>query len=90
MSRCDVGGPKKRQERFPMHEIRRIDGGRGIRTSGNVLPIGRNKFYNWKNEILMKIPEFKRSRIRIITEVRGIQSRFPNQVAVVVVAAACQ
>jgi hypothetical protein len=46
-----------------MHEIGRIDGGRGFQTSENVLQIGRNKFYDQKNEIPMKIPKFKRSRI---------------------------
>jgi hypothetical protein len=45
-----------------------------------VLQIGRNKFYNQKNKIL-KIPEFKRSRIRIIAESCGILSRFLNQVS---------
>jgi hypothetical protein len=62
-----------------MHEIGRIDGGRGFQTGGNVLRISRNKFYDWKNEILMKIPEFKRSGIGIIVEFRGILSGFPNQ-----------
>jgi hypothetical protein len=62
-----------------MHEIGRIDGWRGFQTGGKVLQIGRNKFYDWKNEILMKIPEFKRSIIRIIAGFRGIPSRFPNQ-----------
>jgi hypothetical protein len=46
---------------FYIHEIRRIDGGRGFQTGGNVFRIGRNAFYNCKNEILMKNPEFKRS-----------------------------
>jgi hypothetical protein len=32
------------------------------------------------NTILMKIPEFKRSKIRIIPEFCGIMSGFPNQV----------
>jgi hypothetical protein len=49
-----------------MHEIGRIDGGRGFRTDGNVFQIGGNKFYNQKKEILMKIPELKRSRIGIV------------------------
>jgi hypothetical protein len=64
---------------FPIHEIGRIDGGRGFWTGGNVFWIGRNTFYDQKNEILMKIPEFKRSGIGIITEFRRIPSRFPNQ-----------
>jgi hypothetical protein len=51
-----------------MHEIGRINGGRGFQTSGNVLQIGRNKFYDPKNEILMKILEFRRSRTGIIAE----------------------
>jgi hypothetical protein len=41
--------------------------------------IGGNKFNNRKNEILMKIPEMKRSRIGIIAEFRGIPTGFPNQ-----------
>jgi hypothetical protein len=65
-----------------MHEIRRIDGGRGFRTSRNVLRIGRNKFYDQKNEIPMKILEFKRSQIGIIAEFYGIPNGFPNQVCV--------
>jgi hypothetical protein len=44
--------------------------------------IGENKFYNQKNEILMKIPELKRSGIQIIVEYRGIPTGFPNQVRV--------
>jgi hypothetical protein len=41
--------------------------------------IGGNTFYNQKNKIPMKIPEFKRSGIRITTEFHGIPSGFPNQ-----------
>ncbi len=67
------------QERFPIHEIRRIDGGRGFRTGKNVFRIGGNTFYNWKNKIPMKILEFKRSGIGLIAEFRGILNRFPNQ-----------
>jgi hypothetical protein len=48
-----------------MHEIKRIDGGRGFQTGRNVFQIGRNKFYDLKNEIPMKIPELKRSGIGI-------------------------
>ncbi len=70
---------KKRWERFPIHEIRRINGGRGFQTGGNVFQISGNTFFDQKNKILMKIPEFKRSRIRIIAEFRGIPSKFPNQ-----------
>jgi hypothetical protein len=62
-----------------MHEIERINGGRGFQTGRNVLQIGRNKFYNHSNKILMKILEFKRSGIGIIAEFRGIPSKFPNQ-----------
>jgi hypothetical protein len=72
-------GTKKRQEYFPMHEIGRIGGGRGFQTNGNVLRIGWNKFYDQKNEILMKIPEFKRSGIGIIAEFGRIPSGFLNQ-----------
>ncbi len=42
--------------------------------------IGGNTFYNRKNKILMKIPEFKRSGIGLIVELRGILNGFPNQV----------
>ncbi len=41
--------------------------------------IGRNTFYDRKNEIPMKIPYFKRSGIRIIGELRRIPNRFPRQ-----------
>jgi hypothetical protein len=44
-----------------MHEIRRIDGGRGFQTGRNMFRIGGNKFYDQKNEIPMKILDFKRS-----------------------------
>ncbi len=40
--------------------------------------IVQNTFYNQKNKIPMRIPEFKRSGI---TEFRGIPNGFPNQVA---------
>ncbi len=40
----------------------------------------RNTFYNQKNKIPMKIPEFERSRIGLIAEFRGIPNGFPNQV----------
>ncbi len=43
-----MAGQKKRQECFPIHEIGRIDGGRGFQTSGNVLRIGGNTFYDQK------------------------------------------
>jgi hypothetical protein len=71
---------KKRREGFMIHEIGRFDGGRGFQTGRNVLQIGGNTFYNQKNKIWMKIPEFKRSRIRIIVEFCGNLSGFPNQV----------
>jgi hypothetical protein len=57
---------------FPIHEIGRIDGGRGFRTGRNVLRIGGNTFYNRKNKIPIKILEFKRSGIGIIAEFCGI------------------
>ena len=44
----------------------------------NVFRIGGNTFYDRKNKILMKIPEFKRSRIGLIAEFRGILKGFPN------------
>jgi hypothetical protein len=62
-----------------IHEIRKIDGGRGFRTGGNVLQIGGNKFYDQKNKILMTIPEFKRTGNGIIVEFSGIPSGFPNK-----------
>jgi hypothetical protein len=65
-------------ERFSSHEIGRIDGGRGCRTRKNAFRIGGNTFYNRKNKILMKIPEFKRSGIGLIAEFRGILNRFSN------------
>jgi hypothetical protein len=66
-------------ERFPIHEIGRIDGGRGFRTEKNVFTIGGNTFYDRKNKILMKIPDLKRTGIRLIAEFRGIPNGFPNQ-----------
>jgi hypothetical protein len=62
-----------------MHDIGRIDYGSGFRTGVNVLRIGRNKFYDRKNEILMKILEFKRSGIGIMAEFCGIQADFPTK-----------
>ncbi len=44
-----------------------------------MLRIGRNTFYDRKNEIPIKIPEFKRSVIGLIVEFRGIPNGFPNQ-----------
>jgi hypothetical protein len=44
-----------------------------------VFRIGGNTFYNRKNKILMKILEFKRSRIGLIMEFCGIPNGFPNQ-----------
>ncbi len=41
--------------------------------------IGGNTFYDWKNKIPMKIPEFKRSGIGLIAEFRRIANGFPNQ-----------
>jgi hypothetical protein len=46
----------------------------------NVFRIGRNTFYDRKNKIPMKIPEFKRSGIGLIAELRGIPNGFPNLV----------
>jgi hypothetical protein len=67
------------REHFPIHEIRRIDGGRGLQTRKNMFRIGGNTFYDQKNKILMKIPELKRSGIGLIAEFRGILNGFPNQ-----------
>jgi hypothetical protein len=64
---------------FPIHEIGRIDSGRGFQTGNYVFKIGRNPFYNRKNKIPMKIPESKRSKIGRIVEFRGIPIGFPNQ-----------
>jgi hypothetical protein len=38
-----------------MHEIGRIDGGRGFQTGKNAFKNVGNKFYDGKNEIPMKI-----------------------------------
>jgi hypothetical protein len=40
---------------------------------------GGNTLYDWKNKILMKILDFKRSGIGIIPKFCGIPSGFPNQ-----------
>ncbi len=40
--------------------------------------IGGNTFYDRKNKIPIKIPEFKRFGIGLIAEFRGIPNRFPN------------
>jgi hypothetical protein len=45
-----------------------------------VFRIGGNTFYDRKNKIPMKIPEFKKSGIRLVTEFGGIPNRFPNLV----------
>ncbi len=66
------------RERFLIHEIGRINGGRGFRTKKNAFRIGRNTFYDRENKIPMKIPESKRSEIGIIAEFRGIPNGFPN------------
>ncbi len=42
------------RERFPIHEIRRIDGGRGFQTRKNVFRIGGNTFYNRKRKFRWK------------------------------------
>jgi hypothetical protein len=65
---------------FPIHEIGRIDSGRGFPTRKNVFRIGGNTFYDRKNIIPMKIPESKRSEIGKVAEFRGIPNRFPNLV----------
>jgi hypothetical protein len=44
----------------------------------NVFRIGGNTFYDQKNNILMKISEFKRTGIILILEFRGIPNRFPD------------
>jgi hypothetical protein len=82
MTRYFPSGPKKNWwwESFLIHEIGRIDGGRGFQTGGNMFRIGRNTFYDQKNKITMKIPEFKRSGIRLIAEFSRILNGFPNQV----------
>jgi hypothetical protein len=72
-----AGQKNKRRERFPIHEIGRIDGGRGFQTDRKVLRIGGNTFYDGKIKIPMKILEFKRSGIRIIAELRA---DFPTKI----------
>jgi hypothetical protein len=64
---------------FLLHEIGRTDGRKVFQNSGNVFQIGRNKFYDKKNEILIKIPVGKRSQIGLIVEFCRIPSGFPNQ-----------
>jgi hypothetical protein len=44
----------------------------------NVFRIGGNTFYDWKFEIPMNIPEFKRSGIGLIAEFCGIPHGFLN------------
>jgi hypothetical protein len=44
-----------------------------------VFRIGGNTFYDRKNKITMKIPEFKWSGIGLIAQFCGIPNRFPNQ-----------
>jgi hypothetical protein len=44
-----------------------------------VFLIGGNTFYDQKNIITMKIPEFERSGIGIIAEFYRILNGFPNQ-----------
>jgi hypothetical protein len=68
------------QKCFPIHEIGRIDGGRGLRTGKNVFRIGGNTFYDRKNKIPMKIPESKRSEIGKIAEFCVIPNGLPNLV----------
>jgi hypothetical protein len=70
---------KKRQKPFPIHEIGRIDGGKGFQTGKKVFRIGRNTFYDQISEIPMKSPHLKRSGIGIIPEFRRIPCGFPNQ-----------
>ncbi len=41
--------------------------------------MGGNTFYDWKNKIPMKNPEFKRSGIGLIAGFRGIPKKIPNQ-----------
>jgi hypothetical protein len=75
------GGPKKYswREGFPIHEIGRIDGGRGFRTGKNVFRIGGNTFYDRNNKNPIKNLEFKKSGIGLIAEFHGILNGFPNQ-----------
>jgi hypothetical protein len=56
-----------------------MDCGRGFRTGKNVFRIGGNTFYDRKNKIPMKIPEFERSGIGLIAEFCRIPYGFPNQ-----------
>ncbi len=83
VSRCRFGAKlchwQIQRKRFPIHEIRRIDCGRGFRTRKNVFRIGGITFYDRKNKIPIKILEFKRSAIRLIAEFHGIRKGFPNQ-----------
>jgi hypothetical protein len=44
-----------------------------------VFRIGGNTFYDQKNKILMKIPEFKRSGIGLTAEFCRIPKGLPNQ-----------
>jgi hypothetical protein len=44
-----------------------------------VFRISGNTFYDRKNKIPMRIPEFKRSGIGLIAEFRGVPNGFPNQ-----------
>ncbi len=64
---------------FRIMKLELLNCGRGFLTGGNVFPISRNKFYDWKNEILMICFGGKKSGIGIIVEFQGIPTGFPNQ-----------
>jgi hypothetical protein len=66
-------------ETFSDYDIGRINGKRRFQTGGNVFRIGGNTLYDQEIKIPMKIPEFKRSGIRLILKFCGIPNGFPNQ-----------
>jgi hypothetical protein len=65
-------------ETFPDSLNRKNGGGRGFQTRKNVFRIGGNTFYDRKNIIPMKIPEFKRSGIGLNGEFPEFQMDFPT------------
>jgi hypothetical protein len=63
---------------FLIHEIGRIDGGRGFQTKKMCSELAGTHFKIGKYKIPMKILESKRSEIGIIAEFHGIPNGFPN------------
>jgi hypothetical protein len=70
---------KRRRERFLIHEIRRIDGGRGFWTGRNVFRVGGNTFYDRKIKFRWKFRSSKGPELELLWNSEQIHQKYKTR-----------